>query len=79
MVNKCKIKVNCNSEIKTKIIEELEVVRIHHADKDGKRRVEPKDLVKEKIGRSPDYADMLMMAMWFPIYSGVGMADAIYD
>jgi len=76
MVNKCKIRVNCNAEVKTKIIEELEVVRIHHADKDGKRRVEPKDLVKEKIGRSPDYSDMMMMAMFFPIYSGVGMADA---
>ena len=62
-----------------KIIEELEVIRIHHADKDGKRRVEPKDMVKEKIGRSPDYADMLMMLMWYPIYSGVGMADAEYD
>lgn len=79
MVNKCKIRVNCIQEVKTKIIEELEVIRIHHADKDGKRRVEPKDMVKEKIGRSPDYADMLMMLMWYPIYSGVGMADAEYD
>ena len=79
MVNKCKISIKAEGETKTSIIEELEVVRIHHADKDGKRRIEPKDMVKEKIGRSPDYSDMLAMAMWFPIYSGVGMADAKYN
>ena len=75
MVNKCKVFVNCDQETKNKIISELEVIRIHNADKDGKRAVEPKDKVKEKIGRSPDYADMMAMAMWFPIYSGVSMAD----
>lgn len=79
MVNKGKLFVTCTSEVKTSIIEELEVVRIHNADKDGKRAVEPKDKVKEKIGRSPDFSDMMAMAMWFPIYSGVGMADANYD
>jgi hypothetical protein len=76
MVNKAKLFVNCDMETKNAITQELEVIRIHNADKDGKRQVEPKDKVKEKIGRSPDYADMLMMAMWFPIYSGVGMIDA---
>ena len=79
MVNKCKVAVRADLDVTTKITEELEVVRIHHADKDGKRRVEPKDLVKEKIGRSPDYADMLMMRMYFEVYAGVGMADGEYD
>lgn len=78
MVNKARIFVSCTLEIKTAITEELEVVRIHNADKDGKRAVEPKDKVKEKIGRSPDYSDMMMMFCWFEIYAGRGMADAQY-
>ena len=78
MVNKANIFVSCDLETKTALIEELEVIRIHNADKDGRRAVEPKDKVKEKIGRSPDISDMLMMAMWFDIYSGRGMADGEY-
>ncbi len=78
LVNKGKISVSCTPEQQTKIIEELEVVRIHNADKDGKRAVEPKDKVKEKIGRSPDYSDMMAMWCWFEIYSGVGMESAQY-
>jgi hypothetical protein len=76
LVNKGKIFVFCTSEQQTNIVEELEVVRIHNADKDGKRAIEPKDKVKEKIGRSPDYSDMMAMHCWFEIYSGVGMDDA---
>ena len=76
LVNKNKIFVSCTSEQQTNIVEELEVVRIHNADKDGKRSIEPKDKVKEKIGRSPDYSDMMAMWCWFEIYSGVGMEDA---
>jgi hypothetical protein len=79
MVNKAKLFVNCDMETKNAITQELEVIRIHNADKDGKRQVEPKDKVKEKIGRSPDFSDMMMMRMWFDIYSGVGMIDANYD
>jgi len=76
LVNNGKLFVSCTSEQQTNIVEELEVVRIHNADKDGKRAIEPKDKVKEKIGRSPDYSDMLAMWCWFEIYSGVGMEDA---
>jgi phage terminase large subunit len=36
-------------------------------DKDGKKRIIPKDKVKELIGRSPDYSDLLMMRMWFSL------------
>lgn len=78
MVNKAKIYVNCDLDTRTLLTSELEVVRIHNADKDGKRAVEPKDKVKEKIGRSPDVSDMMAMAMWFPLYSGRGMGDAEY-
>lgn len=47
------------------IIEELEQVKQKDMDKDGKKMVIPKDKVKELLGRSPDYSDMIMMRMWF--------------
>jgi phage terminase large subunit len=52
---------------KAQIIQELEQVKQHNMDKDGKRTVLPKDKVKEIIGRSPDYADTLMMREWFEL------------
>src|SRR5690606_36592358 len=53
---------SCNRDI---IIQELEQVKQHNMDKDGKKQVLPKDVIKELLGRSPDYADMIMMRMWF--------------
>lgn len=49
------------------IIEELEQVKQKDMDKDGKKMVVPKDQVKELIGRSPDFADALMMRMYFEL------------
>jgi phage terminase large subunit len=48
-------------------IEECEQMKSKDADKDGKRKILPKDEVKEKIGRSPDFSDSLMMRMWFEL------------
>jgi hypothetical protein len=36
-------------------------------DKDGKREVLSKDEIKEQLGRSPDYADMIMMRYYFEL------------
>ena len=58
------LKTITNYEI---IIEELEQVKRHNADKDGKLSVLPKEKVKELIGRSPDYSDALMMRMYFEV------------
>lgn len=55
------------AEHSEKIIQELEQVKRHNVDKDGKLEVLPKDKVKEILGRSPDYADALMMRMFFEI------------
>lgn len=65
-INEVGMYVNCDdSEIKDAIIQELEQVKQHNMDKDGKKQVLPKDKIKELLGRSPDYADMIMMRMWF--------------
>lgn len=65
-VNLGKISIKTeNLKVKQLIIEELEQVKNHGADKDGKLEVTPKDTMKKKLGRSPDFADTLMMRMYF--------------
>lgn len=49
------------------IAEELAQVKTKDADKDGKRRIVPKEEVKDLLGRSPDYSDNLMMRMYFEL------------
>ena len=56
-----------NETYKDIIIQELEQVKQKDMDKDGKKMVMPKDKVKELLGRSPDYSDMLMMRCWFEL------------
>lgn len=67
-INKGGVYIECNDpEMKATIIEELEQVKQHNMDKDGKRAVLPKDKVKELIGRSPDFSDTIMMREWFEL------------
>lgn len=51
--------------IQDEIIKELEQVKRDKIDSDGKLCILSKEKVKELIGRSPDYADALMMRMYF--------------
>ncbi len=75
MINEGKIFIDCtNIDDREKIIEELENVKQYRMDNDGKRQVLPKDKIKEQIGRSPDFADALMMRMRFefkPTYAPI--------
>ena len=49
------------------VSEEMEQVKEKDIDKDGKRSIIPKDVVKEKLGRSPDDWDSIMMRYWFEL------------
>lgn len=49
------------------ISEEMEQVKEKDIDKDGKRRLNGKDVVKDMIGRSPDDLDSIMMREWFEL------------
>jgi phage terminase large subunit len=49
------------------IIEELEMIKRHKADSDGRLQVTPKDEIKKRSGKSPDYADAIMMRMHFEL------------
>ena len=64
--------------MREQIIQELEQVKQHNMDKDGKKAIIPKDKVKEAIGRSPDFSDALMMRMWFEFETKYIYLDAEY-
>jgi phage terminase large subunit len=50
-----------NPDIKDLITEELMVVKEKNADNDSKLQIIGKDEIKQLLGRSPDFADMIMM------------------
>ncbi|MES2397934.1 MAG: terminase [Bacteroidota bacterium] len=52
---------------KEEIVEELETIESYKSDLEGKLRIIPKEQVKDKIGRSPDWRDVLMMRYWFDL------------
>jgi hypothetical protein len=64
-VNKDEIYIECADNYRQMIIEELEQVKQKSVDNDGKKAIIPKDRVKQLIGRSPDFSDMLAMRMFF--------------
>ncbi len=67
-VNENNLYLQCETEeIKKHLIQELQWVRQKKVDTDGKKGIMPKEKVKEKIGRSPDYADTLMLHEWFDL------------
>ena len=47
------------------IVRELEQLQTWHADSDGRLELKPKEQIKEDIGCSPDWRDMLLMRCWF--------------
>lgn len=52
---------------KEMIIEEVEQIKKYNPDKENKLQITPKEIVKELIGRSPDYSDNLLMRMYFEL------------
>jgi phage terminase large subunit len=72
LVNDNKIYIEQNTHKQT-IIEELEIIKRDKIDKDQQKlAIEGKDIQKSKLGRSPDFADALMMRMWFEVYGSYG-------
>lgn len=56
---------------RTTIIEELDIIDEVDIDKDGVRKINSKEKQKEILWRSPDFADCLMMRMFFEIQKEV--------
>lgn len=49
------------------LFEELDVLKQTDNSEDGKKAVIPKSEIKDLIGRSPDFADVLMMRMFYEL------------
>jgi len=72
LVNTNKIYIE-ETQYRQNIIEELEIIKRDKIDKDQQKlAIEGKDIQKTKLGRSPDFADALMMRMWFEVYGSYG-------
>jgi len=72
MVNANKIYI-ADYQYKETITEELEIIKRDKVDKDQQKlAIEGKDIQKSKLGRSPDFADALMMRMWFVCFGSYG-------
>ena len=49
------------------LIEDLEQIARKDPDKDSKPAIVPKEVIKEKLGRSPDVGDAIMLRMHFEL------------
>lgn len=56
-----------DSRVRDMIVEELELVKRRDPDSDSKLKIVSKEDIKKDLGRSPDYADAIMMRMWFEV------------
>jgi hypothetical protein len=67
-INDHKIRVmdNDDTQYHEDLVQELEQIKQKHVDNDSaKKSLVPKDIIKDLIGRSPDYSDTLIMRMFF--------------
>lgn len=56
-----------NKDVRDVVSEEMEQVKLKDIDKDGKVSIIPKDEMKEKLNRSPDDWDSIMMREFFEL------------
>ena len=75
-VNSGKIRISVNDEeFKEKLIEELDIIVEINLEKDSKISIIKKEDIIKKLWRSPDYADMLMMRMFYELYNNPDVED----
>jgi len=61
------VHVNCDEFVKEQLTQELLQIKIKDLDKDWKFAIEGKELVKERLWRSPDFSDCMAMRMLFEL------------
>lgn len=68
-INESDIYIECelSTQEREDIKEEMEQLKSYQSDKDGKMRILPKEQIKDNIGRSPDWRDLLMMRVYFDL------------
>lgn len=61
------ISADIDQATKEYIIEEIEYLQSYKESEEGKKKILPKKEIKDRLGRSPDYLDMLVMRMYFEL------------
>jgi len=61
------VQIVCDDEVRDLLTEEMEQIKEKNIDKDGRIFLVGKDVIKENIGRSPDFFDAVMMRMFFEL------------
>lgn len=64
---------NLSEETKEMIIEDLQQLKQKETPIESPLQLIPKDEIKEALGRSPDFGDMMMMRMYFEINKSIMM------
>ena len=77
-INNNDLFLQCEENVKSWVIEELELVKQKSLDSDLKKGVISKDKIKEVLGRSPDFADALMMREYFELKPKKSFIAATY-
>ena len=67
LMEKREIKVNCSGDIMDRIQTELDNIVVKDVESENKVRLESKDDLKKRLGHSPDYADAIMMRMYWQL------------
>lgn len=66
-INNREVFESASQEVKTALIKELEQLREKNIDTDGKRRLVPKETIKQTLGYSPDDMDTYIMRSYFDV------------
>lgn len=67
-------KASISEQYQEDLIEELGQLKTYKQDEDGKLQILPKEKIKEYIGRSPDWRDVLLMRYYFELQRGTTQA-----
>jgi len=71
MINNGQIHIICTPAQQEEIRKELSICLKRDNVNTDKKKLITKDKMKELLGHSPDYMDMLLMRMWFELHSGI--------
>lgn len=80
LMEKREIRVNTSWEIKDKLQNELDNILVKDLEWENKVRLESKEDMKKRLWHSPDYADAIMMRMYWTLgraYSPITHTDVI--
>lgn len=67
LMEKRLVRIEASGEVQDRIQTELDNIVVKDVDSENKVRLESKDDMKKRLGHSPDYADAIMMRMYWEL------------